>query len=58
MPEFPPPDVETFARQFRMKYGREMTSEERRFYNLAKDLLENPPEEEQQSKPRRRAARK
>lgn len=57
MPEFPPPDVETFARQFRQKYGREMTPEERHFYELTKNLLERPPEEEQPKK-RSRAAKK
>lgn len=45
MPECAP-DPETFARQFRQKYGRDMTPEERRFYALAKNLLDNPPEEE------------
>ena len=46
MPETPPPDLEKFAQQFRMKYGREMTPEERHFYQLTKNLLDNPPEEE------------
>jgi hypothetical protein len=46
MPEERPPDLETFARQFRLKYGREMTKEERHFYELTKNLLDNPPEEE------------
>ena len=41
-----PPDVTTFNRQFRLKYGREMTAEEETFYNLTKNLLDNPPEEE------------
>ena len=45
MPESAP-DAETFARQFRQKYGREMTSEERRFYELTRNLLDSPPEEE------------
>jgi hypothetical protein len=46
MPENRPPNLDTFARQFRAKYGREMTAEERRFYELTKDLLDSPPEEE------------
>ena len=46
MPELPP-ELDTFARQFRQKYGREMTAEERKFYRLTKDLLDNPPEEEE-----------
>jgi len=46
MPESRPPDAETFARQFRRKYGREMSDAERRFYELTKDLLDHPPEEE------------
>ena len=47
MPEKRPPDVDTFARQFKMKYGRDMRPDEMRFYELTKDLLDNPPEEEQ-----------
>jgi hypothetical protein len=50
MPETRPPDPDTFARQFRQKYGREMTDAERRFYELTKDLLDHPPEEEEQEK--------
>lgn len=46
MPERPP-DLETFARQFRQKYGRDMTPDERRFYELTLDLFEHPPEEGQ-----------
>lgn len=46
MPEERPPDPDTFARQFRAKYGREMTPSELRFYQLTKDLLDHPPEEE------------
>ncbi len=41
-----PPDLKTFKRQFRLKYGREMTADEERFYHLTKNLLDNPPEEE------------
>jgi hypothetical protein len=48
MPELRPPDLPTFARQFKQKYGREMTRDEKRFYELTKNLLDNPPEEEQQ----------
>lgn len=46
MPECPPPDLNLFKRQFRLKYGRDMTAEEQRFYELTKDLLLNPPEED------------
>ena len=46
MPENRPPDPSIFARQFRQKYGRDMTPAEQRFYKLTKDLLDNPPEEE------------
>ncbi|MGB8889259.1 MAG: hypothetical protein WCC87_21205 [Candidatus Korobacteraceae bacterium] len=46
MPEKRPPDLDTFSRQFRQKYGRDMTPEEMRFYQLTKDLLDNPPEED------------
>ncbi len=45
MPETRPPDIETFARQFKAKYGLEMTTEERKFYQLTKNLLDNPPED-------------
>lgn len=41
-----PPDLGTFKRQFRLKYGREMTPDEETFYNLTKNLLDHPPEEE------------
>jgi hypothetical protein len=41
------PDLHKFQRQFEMKYGRQMTPEERRWFTLAEDLLKNPPEEEQ-----------
>jgi hypothetical protein len=47
MPEDRPPDPTTFARQFRQKYGRDMTPAELHFYKLTKDLLDHPPEEEQ-----------
>ncbi len=46
----PPPDPQTFARQFRRKYGRDMTPQELKFYQLTKDLLENPPEEDEDGK--------
>ena len=46
MPETRPPDLSIFARQFKQKYGREMTREEKRFYELTKNLLDHPPEEE------------
>lgn len=45
MSECPPPPLKDFARQFRMKYGRDMTTEEQRFYELTRELLERPPEE-------------
>jgi hypothetical protein len=45
MPEDRPPDPTTFARQFREKYGREMTPAEKRFYELTRQLL-HPLEEE------------
>lgn len=50
MPENRPPDASTFARQFRQKYGRDMTPAEQRFYKLTKDLLDNPPKEESKKK--------
>ncbi len=40
------PTLERFKKQFRMKYGREMTAEEIRFFQLADELLHSPPEEE------------
>jgi len=46
MPESRPPDLEMFVKQFRLKYGRDMTPEERHFYQLTKNLLDNPPAEE------------
>ena len=50
MPEKRPPDPDTFARQFKLKYGRDMTPAELRFYKLTKNLLDNPPEEEDNGK--------
>ena len=44
MEERPSPDLETFARKFRLKYGREMTPDERHFYQLTKRLLDDLPE--------------
>lgn len=49
MPEERPPDVDQFARQFRLKYGRVMTPLERNFYQLTKNLLDNPPQPEASS---------
>ena len=46
MPERPAPTPEEFARQFRLKYGRDMTAAEVRFYTLTKKLLDNPPEKD------------
>ena len=53
MPECPAPPPKDFARQFRMKYGRDPTPQELKFYKLTKDLLDNPPEEEGQGVLRR-----
>ena len=39
------PDLDMFARQFRQRYGREITPKESRFYQLTKELLDNPPDE-------------
>ena len=40
------PTLRDFEWQFEQKYGRKMTSDERKFFELTEDLLENPPEEE------------
>jgi hypothetical protein len=40
------PRLELFKAQFRSKYGRDMTSEEAKFFQLTEDVLLNPPEEE------------
>jgi hypothetical protein len=45
MAEDRPPDPATFARQFREKYGRDMTPAEKRFYELTRQLL-HPPKDE------------
>ncbi len=42
------PDLRTFERQFEMKYGRKMTAEEQRWFQLAEELLKHPPEEQQE----------
>jgi hypothetical protein len=43
------PKLRDFAKQFRQKYGRDMTPEEQKFFTLTEDLLENPPEEDSKS---------
>lgn len=40
------PELEKFARQFEMKYGRKMTEDERRWFKATEELLKNPHEEE------------
>ena len=40
------PDLEKFAQQFRMKYGREMTDDERRWFKATEELLKHPPEQQ------------
>ena len=40
------PVLPEYERQFRQKFGPEMTPEEKRFYQLTRDLLATPPEEE------------
>ena len=37
-----PLDLEQLAREFRQKYGRDMTAAEKRFHQLTKDLLDDP----------------
>jgi hypothetical protein len=37
------PSLREFSRRFRRKYGRRMTQDERRFFHLVADLIENPP---------------
>ena len=44
------PRLEEFRKQFRLKFGREMTQDELHFYSLADELLHNPPEEEPNKK--------
>ena len=38
------PDIEEFAGLFLKKYGRELTSQERRFYELTRELLTDLPQ--------------
>jgi len=40
--EHRPLDLKQFARQFRQKYGRDMTPAEMRFHQLTKNLLDDP----------------
>ena len=39
------PDLDEFDEQFRRKYGRYLTAEERKFFLLAEHLLKYPPRE-------------
>ena len=39
------PPLQEYERQFRQKFGREMTAEEKKFYQLTHDLLTRSPEE-------------
>jgi hypothetical protein len=43
------PNLAKFERQFELKYGRQMSADERRWFELAEELLKNPPEEESSS---------
>lgn len=45
-PEARIPPLDNFAQQFKAQLGRDMTPEERRFYELAEQVLRNPPEDE------------
>lgn len=40
------PPLPEYERQFKAKFGRDMTSEEKRFYQLTRDLLAEPPDED------------
>lgn len=42
------PHLRDFKKQFRQKYGRDMTPDEVKFYKITENLLENPPEEDEQ----------
>ncbi len=44
------PDLDEFEEQFRRKYGRYLTAEERKFFLLAEHLLKYPPREGRPSK--------
>ena len=37
------PSLREFSRRFKRKYGRVMTQDERRFFHLVADLIDNPP---------------
>ena len=37
------PNLREFSRQFKRKYGRVMTQQERQFFHLVADIIENPP---------------
>lgn len=39
------PDLREFETQFRRKYGRDLTEEERWFFRLTEGLLKNPPKD-------------
>ena len=43
MVRFSLPSLEEFEEQFRRKYGREMTAEERKLFELAEQLLKDHP---------------
>ena len=42
------PHLCDFKKQFRQKFGRDMTPDEIKFYKITEYLLENPPEEDEQ----------
>lgn len=43
MVRFSLPSLAEFEEQFRLKYGREMTAEERKLFELAEQLLKDHP---------------
>ena len=44
------PDPREHEMQFRKKFGRDMTPEEKRFYEFARELTRNTPEEDRDTR--------
>ena len=40
------PTLEEYAKQFRAKFDREMLPEEKRFYNLTREMMAHPPDDD------------
>ena len=50
------PSLAELEHDFRERFGRDMTTEERRLYSLTKDFLELAPAKERRTRPKRKEA--